>query len=787
MFLLGFIHYIKFLKTGRSLFLFTVILFFLIGMLNYETFFLWPFTIVIFASIEYLRGEGELKKKRLARTNLLILGSVYAAYFLVFIFTRSLNTYGNPPREIFDFLKLESFITTIFMVLFNLGYNIIIDILPLLSFPLKVAENIYLAGPIVNFITKGYSEIVFVGGGFIGILLILFSTYLYKKQYIAELKTLWLFLFLILSETYTVFLPRVVINTFEYSLTEFRYQYIPNAFMVLSFIFIIDRFLIFSKKKAKIIFFILLPLLALNIYCGQRIMNVYNQHFVNLKKMLSSIKSGIHKGIITSDNKIYIAEDLPEYLPSLCWNVWMGERFIKEGNYKWMFSKEQFVYFARSYEEATWIIDKENFDLIKKYPPKIFKKTKNVGLGKDMQYVDLGNFYLGQKEYDRSRNRFERAIAINPNNDCAYHGFGVYYLTQKQYEKARIMFKRAVKINPKYAQPYADLGHLLNRKREYKKAEEMFKKTLAIDIATDGAYEGLATCYMGQERYKEAEEMFKKALKINSSHAWIYADMGHLYNAQKRYTEAEKMFKKAIRIDRDNYDAYAGLATCYMSQKRYQDAETMFKKAITVDSNNTWSYIDLGHLYNAQKRYKEAEKMFNEVIKIDDNIAGAYQGLGSCYIGQKRYQDAETMFKKAIEIDSDFVQSYIDIGYLYNSLKRYKEAEKMFNEIIRIDRDNYGAYAELATCYIEQKRYQDAETMFKKAITVDSNNTWSYIDLGHLYNAQKRYKEAEKMFKKAIAIDPGNESAYDGLKTCYREQGRDEGAEQIIIKSKFDK
>ncbi|MBL7197797.1 MAG: hypothetical protein ISS47_06830, partial [Candidatus Omnitrophica bacterium] len=321
MFLLGFMAYMRFLKTNKLSLLFSVILCFLIGLWCYEAFFLWPLAIIILSRINGIRTKTSPDIKKIVKAVWLILGAVYLLDFLFYLFVKSVGTYENHLDTILDFLKLRVFVSSGFLAFFNVLYNnIAVNIYPLLPFPLKVTENIYMAGPVINYI-KTNPKIVFIEGALVGITFFWFFFTLYRKKYFEEIKIIGLFLFLMLSELYIVFFGKLsVSHSFAYCLTEFRYQYIPNAFLILIVLYVIYRFFKPSKIKQRIVCLALIPFFVLNIYCSQRVIGIYNSHLVNLKKMISSIRSGINKEYINENDKIYIDEDIPDYLPSLCWN-----------------------------------------------------------------------------------------------------------------------------------------------------------------------------------------------------------------------------------------------------------------------------------------------------------------------------------------------------------------------------------------------------------------------------------------------------------------------------------
>ena len=420
MFLLGFMSYIRFLRTNKPYLLFFVILYFLAGMWCYESFLFWPLAILILSRIKSLRNGIKAVKKKLCKANWLILGGVYSVYYLFYLFTRSLGTYETATYKISDFLKLPNFIISGLAVLFNTLYNTVaVNIYPLLAFPLRIGENIQMSGPIINYI-KTNPKVILIEGVLVAITLFWFFFSLYRKKYFEEIKIIGLFLFLMFSELYVIFFCRAADNAYIYCFTEFRYQCIPNAFFILLIIYIISRFLKPKKLKQIIIYLVLIPSFILNIYCVQKVNSIYNNHLADLEKMISSVRLNISKGLINVDNKLYIDKNMPEYFPSLSWNIYMGERFIKKGNYQWMFSKKEIKYFSEDINDAAWIIDKEKFNVVEKTAENIRKEGTKVILGKAEQYGELGCFYMEGNNYKKAERMFKKAEAMSENRSALY-------------------------------------------------------------------------------------------------------------------------------------------------------------------------------------------------------------------------------------------------------------------------------------------------------------------------------------------------------------------------------
>ena len=84
-----------------------------------------------------------------------------------------------------------------------------------------------------------------------------------------------------------------------------------------------------------------------------------------LNRMLANIKSGIKSGQMNENNRLYIDDDIVNLLPPMCWNSYMGRRFMKR-TYQWIFNKKEIGYFSDAIEDASWAIDKNDFSIISK-------------------------------------------------------------------------------------------------------------------------------------------------------------------------------------------------------------------------------------------------------------------------------------------------------------------------------------------------------------------------------------------------------------------------------------
>lgn len=364
--LLGFIMYINFLKSGKKLLLLFVSILFLIGIFCYETFIFWPLAIIILSYIEDLVDKEKIKKNELRKNYILVIGTVYICYIIFFIFIKVFRIYEESATSLSSLLSMRTIILSIFATFFNIIYNgFLINFIPLLACPLEINENLNLGGILNVYSPYLLNKIISITGVVFLAIFFWLMVYLFRRREFKAMKIIIFLFFLMCSEFFLLFYFRTLTNTTVFNLTQFRYLYITNAFIILLVLYLIDTFFNLSKKGKNIMYSCLIIILIFNIYATRKYgISILNQQLAPLKKILLNIKTGIKTGQISKENKLYLDNNIAKKLPSLCWNKEMGERFMR-GTYQWVFSEEEIKCFS-SLKEAKWIIDEKDFSIVNK-------------------------------------------------------------------------------------------------------------------------------------------------------------------------------------------------------------------------------------------------------------------------------------------------------------------------------------------------------------------------------------------------------------------------------------
>ncbi len=397
LFLMGFLSYLEYRRSGRLLCLGVAVLCFLPGLLCYETFLFWPPAIFFLLPGGGSTDEFRSRSKGPVLPSILALVVLYAVYGSVVLYLHSRSPLGAPSasaRYLFSVPAIYfSFAVTAFSIVFN---GVIANIIPVLTCPVIVQDNIgrgglyLLSSPVLRqaladrsagalvapplIVSKAadldslwrpavaeIDRFLSISGGILICLFIIGLVLLLKKRPREFLSPFFFYIFLLVTGVFVLIHGRMGTNFPIYVLRQFRYQYLSNALVMLVALFVVDRLLKFHPRLRWVIYPFLSIVLAVNVIVLLPHIAFLREQMAPLDGMLSAVRMGIREGEITPARKIYLDDAIAPGLPPLCWNHDMA-RFMN-GTYQWIFRDANGRLFAFSRGEAGWEIDPESLKL----------------------------------------------------------------------------------------------------------------------------------------------------------------------------------------------------------------------------------------------------------------------------------------------------------------------------------------------------------------------------------------------------------------------------------------
>jgi tetratricopeptide (TPR) repeat protein len=130
----------------------------------------------------------------------------------------------------------------------------------------------------------------------------------------------------------------------------------------------------------------------------------------------------------------------------------------------------------------------------------------------------LGVFYYSIKDYARSIEYYDKALAVDAENLSALNNKGTSLNYLGRYTEAIKYLDKVLAINPKHDNALNNKGMSLDSLGKYNEAIEYYDKVLAINPKHDNALNNKGSSLNNLGRYKEAIECLDKALAIDPKH-----------------------------------------------------------------------------------------------------------------------------------------------------------------------------------------------------------------------------------------------------------------------------
>jgi tetratricopeptide (TPR) repeat protein len=129
------------------------------------------------------------------------------------------------------------------------------------------------------------------------------------------------------------------------------------------------------------------------------------------------------------------------------------------------------------------------------------------------------------RNYARAQRKFQRAVALHPDNAVAAYNLAEVYAHLREPEKAQTWYRHAIAADLDFAPAYRGLGHLYNEQGQHAEGEAVLAAGLAV---------------VGESPQAKADVVARYEL---------LADLGWAYVAQEQVTLAQRALEDAVALE----------------------------------------------------------------------------------------------------------------------------------------------------------------------------------------------------------------------------------------------
>ncbi len=192
-------------------------------------------------------------------------------------------------------------------------------------------------------------------------------------------------------------------------------------------------------------------------------------------------------------------------------------------------------------------------DAIRDYNHSIVLKPDYYG-----SYKNRGNNYMSRNKPDSALADYSRAISLNPDDAETYFYRGNALRSSNRNEEALNDYQKAIQLRPGYLEAYFTRGMLYMNEMKNEEALKDFNSALKINPEFVEGYLNRGNLLLNEHRFDEAMKDYNDAARLQPDNPKIYYNRGNLLGNLKKYAEAINDFSTAIKLKGDYALAFFG-------------------------------------------------------------------------------------------------------------------------------------------------------------------------------------------------------------------------------------
>jgi adenylate cyclase len=235
---------------------------------------------------------------------------------------------------------------------------------------------------------------------------------------------------------------------------------------------------------------------------------------------------------------------------------------------------------------------------------------------------------------------------------------------RKSFERARETFRRAIALDPGYALAHAGLADCCSYLYLY------WEPTI--------------------DNLRMADSASRRAIALSPGLAEAQVSRAVALSTLRNYPQAERAFQAAIDIDPDLFEAHYFYGRAFLAQGKLREAITPLRSACKVRPEDYQAPTLLGSAYSGLGGHQAAARAYARAVAVakrqlavnPGEVRALYLGAGSlARLGRRK--TALAWAKRALDLDGKDTAVLYNVGCLYAILGRTADALACLKRVVR--------------------------------------------------------------------------------------------------------
>ena len=254
---------------------------------------------------------------------------------------------------------------------------------------------------------------------------------------------------------------------------------------------------------------------------------------------------------------------------------------------------------------------------------------------------------------DASIADFDRAIALDPNNEVAYRERARNYRMTGRLDQALVDINAALRLKPNDFIALDVRANIFNNNRQYDRAIEDYNEALRLNPKFAQSYKNRGAAYYFKGDYQAAIKDYDRSIALDPKDAKTFTNRGAVYKKLGRYDQAVADDSEAIRLDPSVPEFFDNRGLNYQANGDYDRAIADFSEAIRLQPKAKF-LTNRGDSYNLKGDYDHAIENYDRALSLNPAFYLAYYNRGVAYRGKGDLENAIADFEQALRANPRF-------------------------------------------------------------------------------------------------------------------------------------
>ncbi len=249
--------------------------------------------------------------------------------------------------------------------------------------------------------------------------------------------------------------------------------------------------------------------------------------------------------------------------------------------------------------------------------------------GKALLYYKRGLAYRVAKQDSLALLDFKKASVLDSTEAKYFSAAGDLLFDHKDISASVPWFQKALALNPDDEKAHLKMAKLFLYIEEFPKAFVEINTVLRANVYNAEAYFLKGMCYKSMKDTAKAISSFQTAVQTEPKYVDAHMQLAMIYEGRKDPV-ALRYFENAYQADTLNMEPLYGQAMFWQNQENYTEAKKVFRRMILRDRSYARSYYNTGWMLMQEDSTEKAIRQFDIAIQNKPDYADAYYNRGIC-------------------------------------------------------------------------------------------------------------------------------------------------------------